>query len=180
VPEWIPTRSSAKGRLVLTALAHFAEVAYEDVGVSDLAAAAGVTTGSLYHHFGSKLGLYDVARTDVERRVLDRLQGAVAARAGDAPGEAANAALLVAFDFLVDQHVARLLAETHPGRPSDPIESYIASVADQRGLPIGSILVAAWRAALRAVIDGVPTDLARAALAAIHVMEPAAASRVRS
>jgi AcrR family transcriptional regulator len=175
VPEWIPTRSSAKGRLVLTALAHFAEVSYDDVGVSDLSSAAGVTTGSLYHHFGNKLGLYDVVRTDVERRVLDRLQGAIAARAGDAPGQAVHAALLVAFDFLVDQRVARLLADSHPGRPSDPIDSYIAGVADQHGLPIGSILVAAWRAALRAVIDGVPADRARAALVAIHVKEPAAA-----
>jgi AcrR family transcriptional regulator len=175
VPEWIPTRSSAKGRLVLTALDQFAEYSYDDVGVGDLSSAAGVTTGSLYHHFGSKLGLYDVARTDIERRVLDRLHGAVAARAGDAPGEAAHAALLVAFDFLVDQQFARLLAAPHPGRRTDPIESYVASVADQRGVPIGSVLVAAWRAALSAVTDGAGADRARAALASICVKESAAA-----
>ena len=147
MPEWIPTRSSAKGRLVLTALARFADVGYEEVGVGDLSAAAGVTTGSLYHHFGSKLGLYDVVRADVERRVLDRLHGAVDARVGDPPGEAAHAALLVAFDFLVDQGMARLLADSRPDRSADPIESYVASVADEHGLPIGSVLVAAWRAA---------------------------------
>jgi AcrR family transcriptional regulator len=175
VPEWIPTQSSAKGRLVLAALERFADDGYDDVGVGDLSAAAGVTTGALYHHFGSKLGLYAVARTDIERRVLDRLHGAVAARSGDLPGAAARAALLVAFDFLVDQRLARLLAEPHPDRPSDPIERYVASVADQGDVPIGSVLVAAWRAALRGVIDGVRADRARAALSAIHIEELAAA-----
>jgi AcrR family transcriptional regulator len=167
-------RSSAKGRLVLTGLEQFSESSYDDVGVGDLSSAAGVTTGSLYHHFGSKLGLYDVARTDVERRVLDRLHGAVAARAGDSPSEAAHAALLVAFDFLVDQRFPRLLAAPHPARRADPIESYVASVADRGGVPIGSVLVAAWRAALSAVIDGVAADRARAAFASIGVKESAA------
>jgi len=81
----------------------------------------------------------------------------------------------VAFDFLVDQRLARLLAEPHPDRPSDPIERYVASVADQGDVPIGSVLVAAWRAALRGVIDGVRADRARAALSAIHIEELAAA-----
>ena len=175
VPEWIPTRSSAKGRLVLAALDQFAVLDYDDVGVGELSAAAGVTTGSLYHHFGNKLGLYDVVRTDVERRVLDRLHGAVAAWPDDPPAHAANAALLVVFDFLVGQSFARLLAGSHPGRSSDPIESYVASVADEGGLPIGAVLVAGWRAALRAVVDGVDADRARAALATIQVARPAAA-----
>ena len=172
MPEWIPTQSSAKGRLVLTALTQFSETGYNDVGVSDLSTAAGVTTGSLYHHFGSKLALYDLVRTDVERRVLDRLQGAVAARAADGPGEAAHAALLVAFDFLVDQGFARLIAAPHPDRPGDPIERYIASVADQQGVPIGSVLVAAWRAMLRAVVDDIRADRARAALVALCIKKP--------
>lgn len=93
-------------------------------------------------------------------------------RGTDEPGEAAHAALLVAFDFLIDQSFARLLADAHPDRSDDPIESYIATIADQQGVPIGSILVAAWRAALRAAIDGVPADRARAALVALHVEEP--------
>ena len=68
------------------------------------------------------------------------------------------AALLVAFDFLVDQRVARLLAEAHPGRTSGPIESYIASVADRCGLPIGSVLVTGGELRCAQVIDGVPAD----------------------
>jgi AcrR family transcriptional regulator len=169
VPEWIPTTASAKGRLALTALEHFAAHGYSDIGVTELSAAAGVTTGALYHHFGSKLGLYDVARTEIERRVLDRLHGAVAARPDDPPGAAARAALLVAFDFLIEHGSGRLLSEPHPSRQEDPIENYVASVSDRRDVPIGAILVAAWRAALRAAADGVRPDHARAAFAAITV-----------
>ena len=78
--DWIPSRSSPRGRLVLAALEAFGARGYEAVGVAELARAAETTTGPLYHHFGSKLGLYDVIRTDVERRVLDRMEGAVEVR----------------------------------------------------------------------------------------------------
>lgn len=36
----------------------FSQAPYEDVGVQDIASAAGVTKPTLYHHFGSKLGFY--------------------------------------------------------------------------------------------------------------------------
>jgi AcrR family transcriptional regulator len=47
-----------------------------------------VTTGSLYHHFESKIGLYLVVREEMEQRVVDRMTGA-AAVAGDDPVGAA-------------------------------------------------------------------------------------------
>ncbi len=71
--------SSAKGRLVLAALEAFGRSGYEAVHVGALAAAAETTTGPLYHHFGSKLGLYSFVRADVEQRVVDRMEGALAA-----------------------------------------------------------------------------------------------------
>ena len=80
--DWIPTRDSPRGRLVLAALDAFGAHGYEGVAVAELARSAETTTGPLYHHFGSKLGLYDVIRTDVERRVLDRMEGALAAARG--------------------------------------------------------------------------------------------------
>ena len=75
MPEWIPTERSAKGRLTLRALDAFAAVDFDAVNVVALCVEADVTTGTLYHHFGSKIGLYDVVRSEVERRVLDRMEG---------------------------------------------------------------------------------------------------------
>ena len=159
--EWIPAPSTARGRLALRALDLFAERGYAGVGVGELAAAAGVTTGSLYHHFGSKLGLYAVVRAEAEARVLDRMEGAAAARAGDGPG---RAALLVGFDHAAGRGFARLLAEPHPDAVEDPVRALLVRLT---GAPLGHLLAAAWRAALAEVAHGADAGDVRAALAAL-------------
>src|SRR5918995_1157689 len=167
--EWVPVPSSARGRLAAEALAAFGKHGYDGVAVGGLARAAGVTTGSLYHHFGSKLGLYAVVREEVERRVLDRMEGAVAAVAGDGPAAATRAALLVGFDYLATQGLARLLAERHPQAGTDPVQSVLQPLTGSGGTPLGRLLAAAWRAALAAQAEGVPPDRVRAALSALAV-----------
>src|SRR5829696_4499987 len=92
--EWIPVSSSPKGRLALAAVKEFGARPFDEVTVGELAAAAKVTTGALYHHFGSKLGLYAFVREDVERRLLDRMEGAIAA---SAPASDRSAAVRSAF-----------------------------------------------------------------------------------
>ena len=77
--EWIPVSTSPKGRLALAAVRAFGARPFDEVTVGELAAAAKVTTGTIYHHFGSKLGLYVFVREDIEGRLLDRMEGAVAA-----------------------------------------------------------------------------------------------------
>src|SRR4029450_4336374 len=77
---------TAKARLVEAAVHQFEAAGYDAVNVTDLASKAGLPTGSLYHHFDSKLGLYLVVRTEMERRVVERMEGAAAASARpDAP-----------------------------------------------------------------------------------------------
>lgn len=157
--EWIPVPGTTKGRLVESALAEFARRGYAEVGVTEIAAAAGVTVGSLYHHFGSKAGLYDLVRGDVERRLLDRMEGAWDA------GPDLRRAVGVGFDYLVRAGFARLLSEPHPDRPSDAVEEFLGERAGRDGMPVGRLLAAAWRAALTASLDDAVT--ARGALLAI-------------
>ena len=169
VRAWIPVPGSTKGRLVDGAIAEFGRRGYEAVSVHELAARAEVTIGSLYHHFGNKLGLYDAVRTDIERRLLDRMEGA-------ADGGASTARmLLVGFDYLVRTRYARLLSEPHPDRAEDPVLIMVAGYADNDGRPVGRLLLAAWRAALAeaaAVDPSAPgsseaIDAVRAALAEV-------------
>lgn len=155
--QGVPVPGRPKARLLAAALAGFGARGYAAVGVGELAAAAGVTTGALYHHFGSKLGLYDAVRVDVERRALDRMEGAAAARPGDVP-----AVLLVGFDYLAGAGFARLLAEAHPDRAADPIEAFLGTLAGPA--PAGRILHAAWRAALDSAAGGTSPDAVRTAL----------------
>jgi len=160
--EWIPVPGTAKARLVEAAVHQFETAGYEGVNVTELAAKANVTTGSLYHHFDSKLGLYLVVRDEMERRVVDRMIGAAAA--GGQGRAAVRAALLVAFDAAVHFGVCRILAEPLPASRDDPIAAALHSLVPKRLRATAAILAASWRAALMAVVDGVPSTTARASL----------------
>jgi AcrR family transcriptional regulator len=161
--EWIPVPGSAKARLIEAALHHFEETGFEAAAVADLAAKAGVTTGALYHHFGSKLGLYATVRADLEKRITDRMAGA-AEGAGESGGQAVRAALVIGFDAAVRFNACRLLGELHPHYQPDPIRNILVTLVPERIEPAADVLAAAWRAALLAVADGAPVESGRAAL----------------
>jgi AcrR family transcriptional regulator len=171
--EWIPVSTSPKGRLALRALEDFGSRPFQDVTVGELSAGAGVTTGSLYHHFDSKLGLYSFVRDEAERRLLDRMEGAASARAGDGVPAALRAALIVGFDFVAGQGFVRLLGEAHPARDLDPVADLLAEISHSGRVPIARVLAAAWRAALMAVAEGASPAHARAALELLHLDEEA-------
>lgn len=61
--------AATTARLLQVAREEFTLRGYADVALEDVVAAAGVTRGALYHHFGSKVGLF--------RAVFDEVQGLV-------------------------------------------------------------------------------------------------------
>ena len=152
---------TAQAALAREALHAFGGRGFADVAVADLARAAGVTTGALYHHFGSKRGLYELVRREAQRRAVDRMEGATAAGAG------VSDVLVVGFDYATGARLQRLLGE--PPGPHDAVASLVArQVGDTRA----RLVAAAWRAALLAAADGLdPADL-RDALAALRVAPP--------
>jgi AcrR family transcriptional regulator len=174
--EWIPVSTSPKGRLALAAVKEFGSRPFDEVTVTELATAANVTTGAIYHHFSSKLGLYTFVRADVERRLLDRMEGAAAVSSGS---PAVKAALLVGFDFAVSQSFAHLLSTPPPAAGQDQLAVTLATVlggpADPLAEALARVLTAAWRAALTAVADGIPPEHARSALLALDFRLPGGA-----
>lgn len=156
---------------MLRAMDAFSAEAFDDVNVVALCEAADVTTGTLYHHFQTKLGLYEVVRLEVERRTLDRIAGALAARVDDPPVAAVRAALLVGFDYVVDTGRVRLVAAPVPAGREDMLEAAVRSTLDPRG-PIARIWLAAWRAALMCTLDGFSVTAARTALRGIYLDAP--------
>jgi AcrR family transcriptional regulator len=158
VRSWIPVPGTTTGRLVAAALELFGAGGFTAVSVGSIAEHAGVTTGSLYHHFGSKAGLYHLVRTDVEQRVLDRLEGAAAVRTVLSLSDLAPV-LLVGFDYLVSSGFARLLGEDFPEtdegtRLPDEIERFVARALGADGVTVATLVAAAWRAALWHASDG--------------------------
>ena len=167
--EWIPISTSPKGRLALAAAREFGSRPFADVTVTALAEGADVTTGAIYHHFESKLGLYQFVRSDVERRLTDRMAGAAAAAPNDTIGARVSAALGVGFDFAVQAHFAWLLSEPPVGEAPDELAAQIEAMFTSAPSPLGAILAAAWRAAVGSAARGAAADEARAALMRIRV-----------
>jgi AcrR family transcriptional regulator len=161
VRDWIPIPGSAKARLVEAAIEQFELAGYDAVNVVELATKANVTTGSLYHHFDSKLGLYLVVRGEMEKRITERMEGAAAASGGRGR-PAARAALLVAFDATVRFGVCRILGEHPPVEREDPVAAVLAPLLPRRLAPAAGMMAATWRAALMTVAGGTPAAAARA------------------
>ena len=170
--EWIPVSTSPKGRLALAAVKEFGSRPFDEVTVTGLAAAAEVTTGALYHHFDSKLGLYAFVREDVERRLLDRMEGALAATGPQSDHSAAvTSALLVGLDFAVRENFLRILGAPPPRTGKDRLADMLSQSAVPATPLLGPILAAAWRAALAAIVDGADPQQARAAIGALRIRE---------
>jgi AcrR family transcriptional regulator len=159
VHDWVPVSTSPKGRLALAAVREFGGRSFDEVTVTELATAANVTTGALYHHFGSKLGLYAFVRTEVEQRLIDRMEGALAASAP------VTAALVIGFDFAIQEGFLRILGDP-PAGERDRLSELLGGVTTP---VLGRMLAAAWRAALAAVADGGDPEQARTAVTALRL-----------
>ena len=92
-------RSAATQRALLTAARRlWGKRGYAEVGTPEIAEAAGVTRGAMYHQFADKPALFLAVLEELEEELMQRLAGAVAA-AG--PNTAADA-LYVAADAWLD------------------------------------------------------------------------------
>jgi AcrR family transcriptional regulator len=152
----IPIPGSTKAKLIAAGLRQFGQYSYEEVDVDSVAAEAGVTTGSLYHHFQSKKGFYGVLRDDMTRRVLDRME---AVAESVPPERAVKAALLAAYDGVLRIKAGKLLTEPDPRGAEDAIARYLSELASPNGhFPVagmfGILLAAALRAALTEALNG--------------------------
>ncbi|MFK4730915.1 TetR family transcriptional regulator [Agromyces mediolanus] len=99
--------------IVDTATRLFAETGYADVALEDVAAAAGVTRGAVYHHYGSKRGLF----TAVVARLQEEVAAAVVAAAEEAGPDAAaqlRAGCLAFLDAVTDAAAIRTLLVDAP------------------------------------------------------------------
>lgn len=63
-----------RGKLLATARASFRRAGYAGTSMDDLTAAAGLTRGALYHHFGDKQGLLAAVAAQIDGEMELRLQ----------------------------------------------------------------------------------------------------------
>ena len=107
-----PNKNVARGeatraQLIAIATGLFASRGYEDTSIEAVLREAGLSRGSLYHHFAGKEALFEAVLDDVEVRV----GGAVVEAAGDAAGPVAalRAGFLAWIRIAGDPVVQRIL-----------------------------------------------------------------------
>lgn len=74
---------ATRAKLLATARQAFREAGYAATSMDDFTAAAGLTRGALYHHFGDKKGLLAAVVEQIDREMDQRL-ATIAAQAPDA------------------------------------------------------------------------------------------------
>src|ERR1700727_2502619 len=73
---------ATRGQLVAIATRMFAERGYEDTSVEAVLREAGVSRGSLYHHFASKEALFEAVAEELETSVGAQTVAAASGSAG--------------------------------------------------------------------------------------------------
>jgi AcrR family transcriptional regulator len=73
--------AETRGKLIAAGRSAFAARGYADASMDDFTAAAGLTRGALYHHFGDKKGLFEAVVTEIDGEMSERLKQ----RAAQAP-----------------------------------------------------------------------------------------------
>jgi AcrR family transcriptional regulator len=98
---------ATRGQLVAIATRMFAERGYEDTSIEAVLREAGVSRGSLYHHFASKEALFEAVADEVETSVGAQTVAAASGSAG--PVEALRAGFLAWIRLAGDPVVRRIL-----------------------------------------------------------------------
>lgn len=82
---------------------------YADVGTPEIATAAGVTRGAMYHQFADKATLLRAVVEAVEQDVMARMATLVAEAGGTAPADAIRAAVDAWLEVSADPEVRQLI-----------------------------------------------------------------------
>jgi AcrR family transcriptional regulator len=103
-------RSGAtRAALVAAARPLFARRGYAGVGAEEIVAAAGVTRGALYHHFGGKEGLLAAVYEQIEHELLERIGARVAEQEATDPLAALATGAQAFLDACSDPEVHRIV-----------------------------------------------------------------------
>ena len=147
--KWIPIPGTNKEKIIKVALEEFSLKGYQEVNIAELANKADMTTGAIYHHFGSKAKLYEIIRMDMEQRMIDRMEGA--ASLFDQEAKALEAALITGLNFSVKMNICKLLSEEKPYSNIDKIEEFITTMLQNENLPLDIVVISSWRSILNAI-----------------------------
>ncbi|MDT3379958.1 TetR/AcrR family transcriptional regulator [Labrys neptuniae] len=110
--------AETRAKLVAVARAAFGTVGYAQASMDDFTAAAGLTRGALYHHFGDKKGLFAAVITELDAEMSKRLS-AISAQAED-PWQGFVAECSAYIEMALEPEIQRILFRDGPAVLGDP------------------------------------------------------------
>lgn len=110
--------AETRARLVAAARAAFGTVGYAQASMDDFTAAAGLTRGALYHHFGDKKGLLAAVIAELDGEMSKRL-AAISAKATD-PWQGYVAECTAYIEMALEPEIQRILFRDGPAVLGDP------------------------------------------------------------
>ncbi|MDA2892906.1 TetR/AcrR family transcriptional regulator [Mycolicibacterium sp. BiH015] len=161
--------AETRERIVAAAVRIFSDTTYDDVAVSDIAKAAGVAHGLLFHYFGSKRGIY----LEAMRGAAEQLAAAFVFQADLPPVEQMRRAMASHLRYLADNPglAERLVLG---GRGADPAAWEVFEAARWRAVEATAELfgVDAARPAVRMAGRAAVSAMDEAAIFWLHNDQP--------
>jgi AcrR family transcriptional regulator len=161
--------AETRERIVAAAVKIFSETTYDEVAVSDIAKAAGVAHGLLFHYFGSKRGIY----LEAMRGAAEQLDAAFAFRPDLSPLEQLRTAMASHLRYLAANRglAQRLILG---GRGADPLAWEVFEAARWRAVEATAELfgVDASRSAVRMAGRAAVSAMDEAAIFWLHNDQP--------
>ncbi len=110
--------AETRAKLVAAARHAFGTVGYAEASMDDFTAAAGLTRGALYHHFGDKKGLLEAVIAEIDAKMNKRLR-AVSATADSAwQGFADECTAYI--EMALEPEIQRIVMRDGPAVLGDP------------------------------------------------------------
>jgi AcrR family transcriptional regulator len=110
--------AETRAKLLGAARRAFGSVGYADASMDDFTAAAGLTRGALYHHFGDKKGLLEAVIAEIDAEMSERLR-AVSAKARD-PWRAFVDENIAYIEMALEPEIQRIVMRDGPAVLGDP------------------------------------------------------------
>ncbi len=114
-PEMI---ADTRARLIAAARKAFGEQGYAAASMDDFTAAAGLTRGALYHHFGDKKGLLEAVVHQIDAEMAERLKALSAA--APTPWDGFVQENIAYVEMALEPEIQRILLRDGPAVLGDP------------------------------------------------------------
>ncbi|WEX07839.1 TetR/AcrR family transcriptional regulator [Chelativorans sp. AA-79] len=110
--------AETRAKLLAAARHAFGTVGYAEASMDDFTAAAGLTRGALYHHFGDKKGLLEAVIKEIDAEMNERLC-TISARAPD-PWQGFVDECIAYVEMALEPEIQRIVLRDGPAVLGDP------------------------------------------------------------